>query len=227
MLYFQTIKKIVFFMILTVVPIEFSEAITVNMADHRLQLPPLLRFYEKVGITPADFMVATQKNLPTPYDILLTKQLMTIGIQHYYQRTPQIRKPLYQFHDQQHSMYSRAIVMIIDHSKHRDNALIADQRNESIIVELGLITINLKALPPSLITPVLQNTIPFGALLAHHHIEVDNKNRRYFKINCNPILAQLLQCQPNQSLYGRLNTLVRHDNHQWVAHVIEILTGHI
>ena len=190
------------------------------------QLAPLVNFYINERIPKFSQPALTfinEKDLPNPYSFLLTQPLMTLGIAQYYRRTPKIRDPLYFFIDANKNTYSRAIIMIVDHNKCRDDSLVADKQGESVVVELGLITVNFKSLPPAVIYGVLHSQTPFGALLAMNHIKIHNVDRNYFRLKCNKIFSKFLQCHLGEALYGRTNTLVRDSNSQWIAHVVEIL----
>ncbi len=150
---------------------------------------------------------------------------MTHGVADYYQRTPKIRTPLYVINNPEKKSFHRAILMIVDNNKQRNDALAADKLGESTIVELGLITINPAALSPDVMNDIVNTQTPFGAVLMQHHIPMHSINRYYFKINCDATLAQYIQCTLDKTLYGRTNMLVRNDTQQWVAQVVEILTG--
>ena len=163
-----------------------------------------------------------QSALPVPYDYLLTQPLMTLGIEKYYKRTP-IIQTIYATKHQQNNTYSRAIIMLVDHKKERDNAGIAQVKKEADIVELAFITMNFNELPPKVITGVLNTDVPFGKLLASNHIAISNKDRTYFSVNCSKTFATLIRCNLNSKLYGRTHTMIRVDNKKWIARVIEIL----
>jgi hypothetical protein len=192
----------------------------------QIELEPLAQFFKHAHITKKDRPSLTEiaeYALPDPYRFLLTQPMMTLGIAHYYQATPKIRPPLYIIDNTQNHTYSRAITMIVDSDKMRDDALLADQESDSIIVVLGMITINRLALPSTVIDDIMNTQIPFGALLAKARIKINHTNRRYFSIPCHNALAKQLHIDKNSVLYGRTNTLVHEDNQQWIARVVEIL----
>lgn len=165
----------------------------------------------------------SQAMLPAPYYYLLTQPLMTKGIEEYYQRTP-IIQTIYSKRNKRNNTYYRAIRMLIDNSKARNNVKVAQKNKESRVVELAFITMNFSALPKEVITAVLNTNIPFGKLLSANHIQISTKNRNYFSIKCTKTLFSLTHCHLDDKLYGRTNTLVRADNNKWLAHVIEILS---
>jgi uncharacterized protein YjbI with pentapeptide repeats len=192
-----------------------------------IALAPLLQYPNQKGFIRQSLINLTYVNkadLPAPYDFLLTQQLMTLGIAKHYRRTPKVRTPLYAHYNPKQKIYARAIIMIVDNNRSRDDALAADKVGEATIVELGLINMNFAALPAQVIDSVLHTKIPFGALLASNQIKTHNINTQYFKINCNADLDIYLKCSHHPTLYGRTNTLIRNDNGQWVARVVEILT---
>lgn len=166
----------------------------------------------------------SEDGLPAPYDYLLTQPIMTKGIEHYYQRTS-IIQTIYAVKNQHKNSYSRAIRMLVDRDKARNNAKLAHRKKEAMVVELAFITMNFNALPKKMINDVLSTHIPFGRLLSDHQVKVSTTNRRYFSIQCNQELAALTACESNSTIYGRTNTLIRTDDHEWLAQVVEILPG--
>lgn len=165
-----------------------------------------------------------QSMLPIPYNYLLAQPLMTKGIEKYYQRTPIIRT-IYAIKNRHDNTYSRAITLIIDSSKARNNARFAQIKNEEVVVELAFITMNFKEIPKRIITKALNTNIPFGALLSTHNVKISTMGRTYFSIKCSKELASLTHCNLNSTIYGRTNTIVRADDKVWLAAVVEILPG--
>jgi hypothetical protein len=113
--------------------------------------------------------------------------------------------------------------MLIDSNEARDNAKKALQVNEQIPVELAFITMNFNELPKKLIQDIHHTSIPFGQLLVNYHLKTLNTKRSYFSVYCNQALVSFIGCNLNSKIYGRTNTLIKTDNKQWVARVIEIL----
>lgn len=190
------------------------------------ELEPLRTFFTQQTIPQKDWPCLEyidHARLPKPYDSLLEQPLLTIAISHYFQRTPKIRPPLYIVRNTQEKTYSRAIVMIIDKNKNRDDAFLADKIGESQITELGLITINFAALPSAVIEGVLEGQIPFGALLTKNSIKVHDADTHYFKIQCDATLSKYLQCTKDEILYGRINSLINDTDGRWIAKVVTIL----
>lgn len=165
-----------------------------------------------------------QSMLPHPYNYLLTQPLMTKGIEKYYQRTAIIQK-IYAKKNKRDNTYYRTIIMLLDHNKARNNARLAQKKKEVMVAELAFITINFNALPQKVIANILNTNIPLGKLLLTHHIKTSSINRSYFSIRCDAVLSSLTHCNLNSQLYGRTNTLIRMDNKQWIARVVEILPG--
>lgn len=163
-----------------------------------------------------------QIQLPAPYDYLLTQPLMTKGMETWYQRTA-IIQPLYAVNNQAEHTYSRAILMLLDNNKSRNNPQIAQGKKEAVVVELAFITMNFKALPKKLISAVLNTSIPFGKLLTASDIKTGTTDRTYFWVSCDRLLASLMHCRLREKLYGRSNTIIKADNKQWLARAIEIL----
>ncbi len=192
------------------------------------ELGPLVTFLTEMHAPPSSWpnmIFVQQQNLPKPYDFLLTQPVMTQGIAEFYQRRPQVRTPLYAFEDKQQMTYSRGIIMIVDNNKERNNALLADQLHQSTIAELGLIEMNMRALPENFLKDLNTTHHPFGYLLGQYQIKTHDSQRFFLKIDCNPTLQQYLHCTLGSMLYGRTNTLVNEQG-TWVARVVEILTGY-
>lgn len=192
------------------------------------ELEPLHKFFTNEHIPQSawpEVIYIEEAQLPSMPQNILTQTLLTPAIAQYYQRTPKIRAPLQMDDDTKNNHYYRAIIMLVDNDAKRDDAIAADRLKQSTVVELGLISINFSALPQAMIAAVRQGEIPFGTLLTEHKITADSINARFFKMTCDQHLAKYLQCAVGHTLYGRTNTLVRDDNHVWIAHVVEILTS--
>lgn len=190
-------------------------------------LQPLSHFLLQENITQQNWPVLypiPPQHLPPPYNFLLTQPVMTAGIAQYYQRTPKIRTPLYVIYEPTQQLLSRGIVMIVDRQSQRDNALVADQLGEAMKVELGLIQMNLAALPEAMIDTLRSSQTPFGALLVEFNIKTYHQCSQYFRIICRAI-APYLGCDYDTVLHGRANTLLNVDNGQWLARTVEVLTG--
>ena len=162
-------------------------------------------------------MVSRDK-LPAPFDYLLTQPLMTKAIKNYYQCTPWIQK-IYAVKNKHNNTYHRAIIMYVD------KKVETNSKPSKFGVELAFITMNFNALSRQIIHDVLNTNVPFGQLLTHYHVKIFTTERTYFSVKCNLELASLIHCNRNSTIYGRTNTIISTDNHQWLAHVIEILSG--
>lgn len=160
-------------------------------------------------------------SLPAPYRHLLSQELMTKTLEQYYQRTA-IIQPLNTSQNESEQTYSRTIIMLIDSNKGRNDAKLAERRQEAQIVELAFITINFKILPKDMIDEIRHTTVPFGTLLARHKIPFYTSRRSYFSLPCDEKLAAMIPCQLHHQTYGRKNVIVRKDG-QWLAKVVEIL----
>lgn len=198
----------------------FVTQVTANNIDRSTkELEPLYKYFKP------ELVYINETQLPKMQAEILTQPLLTPAIADYYQRTPKIRSPLKVDEDLQHKTFYRAIVMIVDNNKKRDDALEADRLNESMIVEMGLISIDFSALPKKVVEGVRGGQTPFGTLLLENKVDTHSINTRYFKVACDQQLAHDLKCETGQILYGRSNTIVRDDDHAHIAHVVEILTG--
>ncbi len=162
--------------------------------------------------------------LPKPFDFLLTQPLMTPGIEKYYQRTP-IVQTIFAVQDQKENRYSRIVSMLIDSDSNRNNAEIAQEKNQEVIVETAVISMNFNELPDKVKAGVLTTNIPLGKLLVENQVKTTIKDRAYFSIRCNKPLSALTHCKIHSTIFGRVNTIIRADNKRWIARVIEILPG--
>lgn len=163
-----------------------------------------------------------EAKIPAPYTYLLTQPLMTKGIERYYGRTA-IIQTLYAEQNEEKTIYSRIIRMLLDSNKQRNNPQLAQRKNQTFIAELAFITINFSALSKPMIKDIISTKAPFGSLISKHHISVTSSDRSYFTIKCSKDLAALTHCTLNKTLYGRRNTLIDVKTKQWLAKVVEIL----
>ncbi|KTD61436.1 hypothetical protein [Legionella spiritensis] len=185
------------------------------------------RVHDLAALLKQDDLIAAQvdlESLPSPYNALLTQPLMTTGLTSYYQRTPKIQT-LFAKQNKVQKTFSRAIIMLIDKNRIRNNVEIARNKKESIVIELAFITMNFNELPKQIIDHILHDNIPFGQLLADHRIDTLTKDRAYFSLHCTKALSDLIHCKVNSTIYGRTNTLINKKNHRWLARVVEILPG--
>lgn len=202
-----------------------SYALEKQFSANKANLPQLNAFYSFFGkkITVLEKNLNKEK-LPVPYNFLLIQPLMTIGIEKYYHRTPKI-EIISAKKDEQANTYSRAIIMLIDGNKERNDVKTAQLKNEAVAVEFALITMNFSELPDKVITGVLNSKVPFGKLLVMNKLETYDTGQQYFAVRCDSVVAHYLRCSKNSRLYGRTNTIVRKDNQKWIAQVVEILSG--
>ena len=184
----------------------------------------LLVNFSKIDTHNLPGMAVKKNKLPAPYDYLLTQSLMTPAIEKYYQRSPVIQK-IYSVKNEESNTYSRISIMLIDKDKVRNNADIAQEKNEEVVVATAVIEMNFNALPEKIRNEVLTTNVPFGKLLVANRLRIVSKDRVYFSLRCNKPLSALTLCKVNSSIYGRINTIIRADNKKWLARVIEILPG--
>lgn len=215
------IKKIILYFLIIQLVASFSPIFATSSVKEAVviqeRMDNLSIFLNIKGLT----TVAVNKDsLPNPYNFLLSQPLMTLGIEQYYQRTPEI-KTIYAKQDRKNNRYSRAIYMVLNKEKKNNSKL---RKSDNVTVELAFITINFGALPNKVVKSILQSKIPFGKLLANNKIDILTKDRAYFSVRCTDDLIKILPCKTDTPVYGRINTLVRKDTQNWVAQVIEILS---
>ncbi|MGQ3891907.1 hypothetical protein [Legionella sp. CNM-4043-24] len=166
----------------------------------------------------------SEERLPLPYDVLLTRPLMTQALEAYYQRKALI-EVLYSRLNPADNTWSRVILMYMDRNKARNQPELARKKNEHMIVELAFIRIYFNELPQALINEVKNSNTPFGALLVKYHIDVMSQDRQYFFLPCSQELSERMPCAVSDKLFGRRNTLVKKDSRKTVANVLEILSA--
>lgn len=202
--------------------ISYAGAVFINSETTTFQ--QLLDNFAKVDKNNLPGTPVNKDTLPVPYDYLLTQPLMTPGIEKYYQRSP-IVHTIYAVKDEKNNIYSRIIIMLLDKNQTRNNALIAQDKKEEVVVETAVVAMNFNELPEKVKTGVLASNVPFGKLLIANQVKIVDKDRAYFSIRCNRPLSALTLCKINSKIYGRVNTIARADNKKWLARVIEILPG--
>lgn len=163
-----------------------------------------------------------QSKLPRPYNFLLTQPLMTQTLEQYYKRTPIIQTQSTYFDPTQNN-YARTITMLIDRDKQRNNATYAQKTGVAQVIELAFIKMNFSELPKEVIEEIRHTNTPFGKLIEKYQIKILTQNRVYFTTACTKEIASLMPCDLHKALYGRKNTIIRADNKQWLAQVMEIL----
>ena len=214
----EMIKKVLVFCIII---LNIPQAISAGIVLQSKHIQEKVKSLSEVGKISTK---VSKEVLPAPYNYLLTQPLMTKGIETYYQRTPFIQT-IYATKNHHNNTYSRAIVMRVDNNKARNNVTLAIRKKETMVVELAFITMNFEELPPKIINNVINTNVPFGKLLSNNHVKISTKDRTYFWITCDQVLASLTDCHLNNKLYGRTNTIIKANNNQWLAHVVEILAG--
>lgn len=219
---YRFIKFLLIF-IMTISSLQLSCAgdanIKSNQIQKRLNELSLILNTHLLIIKPID-----KKDLPAPYDFLLTQPLLTLAIEDYFKRTPVIHL-VHKEHNPDKNTYSRVITMFLDLNRKRNDAELAMKLNEGLVVELALITINFNELPQELIDDILNSNIPFGKLLKVKKIPTFSTNQYYFSTICNSELVRILKCNLNSPILGRINTLVKADNNKPIAQVVELLAG--
>jgi chorismate-pyruvate lyase len=101
-------------------------------------------------------------------------------------------------------------------------AVVLKRERDARAVEFGAIGIHLQNLPEEAQRLVLEERVPFGALLEQLALPHSSHPRGYFRIIVDQRLAQLLDVQAGQTLFGRCNEL-RHANGSVLADVVEVL----
>ncbi|MBB6250448.1 hypothetical protein [Nitrospirillum iridis] len=90
---------------------------------------------------------------------------------------------------------------------------------------LGLLSVDLTALPPAVAAEALAERMPFGTLLADAGLPFLSRPQLFFTLTADAILARLLDSAPGSPFYGRLAhlALTVPGAERPVARVVEIL----
>lgn len=91
--------------------------------------------------------------------------------------------------------------------------------------ELGLIEIDLDALPPGALFAVRQRRIPFGAILSACGVAFTSRPAGFLVLEAGAEVASLLRVAAGDMVYGRATTLYDADNRP-LATAVELLSGH-
>ena len=94
--------------------------------------------------------------------------------------------------------------------------------NDAKGVEFGAIGIHLNLLPEEARKLVIEGKKPFGGILEEQRVAHSSHPRGYFRITIDHRLAELLNANEGEILYGRCNEL-RHASGQTLADVVEVL----
>jgi hypothetical protein len=101
-------------------------------------------------------------------------------------------------------------------------AVVLRRSRDGRAVEFGAIGIHLNHLSAEAQQLVLAEGTPFGAILEQLAIPHTAHPQGYFRIVIDHRLAELLDAQEGDTLYGRCNEL-RHVNGELLAEVVEVL----
>jgi chorismate-pyruvate lyase len=101
-------------------------------------------------------------------------------------------------------------------------ASVLKRHSDSKAVEFGAIGIHLNLLPEEARKLVIEGKKPFGGILEEQGVEHSSHPRGYFRITIDHRLAELLNANEGETLYGRCNEL-RHGSGHTLADVVEVL----
>lgn len=95
--------------------------------------------------------------------------------------------------------------------------------SDGVIVQGGLVRINLATLPPEVAAAILAEQVPLGRLLIHHQVLRQIDVRQYLRFPPQPSLESWLGRLHGQETFGRLGYL--HIDGQPVVELFEILAS--
>lgn len=91
--------------------------------------------------------------------------------------------------------------------------------------ELGVIEVDMAALPVRAREPVRAGTVPFGTALRQAGLAFSSRPEGFFRVVAESRLAALLATRPGATLFGRA-TVLRFDSGAVIGAAVEILSGH-
>ena len=100
--------------------------------------------------------------------------------------------------------------------------LVLKRSSDAKAVEFGAIGIHLDVLEEDARYLVLEGRTPFGSILGRLAVPHSSHPRGYFRIIIDARLAELLNANEGETLYGRCNEL-RHGSGRTLADVVEVL----
>lgn len=89
-------------------------------------------------------------------------------------------------------------------------------------VEFGAIRIDLSSIPDKPRQVILENRIPFGAILKRYLIDHESHPAAFLAVEPDDLMMEALQMKEHAVLYGRCNTLLS-PHGRMLAEVVEIL----
>lgn len=101
-------------------------------------------------------------------------------------------------------------------------ASVLRRSSDAKAVEFGAIGIHLELLPEMARKLVIEGRRPFGGILEEQAVPHSSHPRGYFRIVIDHRLAELLNANEGETLYGRCNEL-RHGSGRILADVVEVL----
>ncbi|MDF1751149.1 MAG: hypothetical protein P1U89_00080 [Verrucomicrobiales bacterium] len=180
-----------------------------ELADALHRLMPFHYFYEKSGDPMPDFKFLDKAEMPYPYRSLLV---------HENDMTPTLAA----FH------HSKLYLEVHEHER-SNNYLIrlvtlhaaADDRP----VEFGAIGIQLDGFPEDVRDLIVAGRTPLGGILGEHKVRHSGSPTAFFSVPADDLIANALQQNRGETLYGRCNQLLDQDG-MTIADIVEILPRH-
>jgi len=209
----KTLTKVIAFIVLMNSSLIYAKR---NDIHELIEKGPSKKYFQ------SELLVVKQKELPAPYDFLLTQPLMTVGLEKHYQRTAAI-KIINFLLNETNGIYTRSILMLIDSNKKRNDAITAENNHEAVPIELAFIEINFNELSENIISEITNTKVPFGTIIKKNGFETYSSDREYFSITYEHELAELIHCKLSTQVYGRKNTIKKEIDNKWVARTLEIL----
>ena len=166
---------------------------------------PLSEFYADLGLPLPAIRILHPDHVPEPYRRLLV---------HDRDMTPTLEAA------HRGKIHLRVLRYAAD--ENIVSRLVALAMEDETKVEVGAIRIFLHRLPHAARQPILEHWKPFGSILQEHSVTHRCRPAAYFQVAADAMLAEALEVNSSESLYGRRNT-IWNSHGEVLAEVVEIL----
>ena len=176
------------------------------LAEALHRLLPFHFFYEQAGIELPDFTFLEGDEVPYPYRSMLV---------HQNDMTPTLAA----FH------HSRLYLEVHKHESNPDfvmRLVTLHAAASEIPVEYGAIGIQLASFPEEVREKIVEGRKPLGGILGEYDVEHSGSPTAYFSVPADQLIADALNQNVGEILYGRCNQLIDGDGMVF-ADIVEIL----
>jgi len=169
------------------------------------QFPPVAHLFGSCLQDMPDFTVVPDDAVPAPYhELLVHDGDMTSRLGNFHQSP--IALEVLKLEKTDDSLFREVLLQ---------------KTSDQQYVEYGIIQINLQAFKFPLLDEILAGEKPLGGLLNQHEINYTSCPQAFFSVKANAKIAERLQVDQAETLYGRINILS--SGKDSLAHILEIL----